>query len=164
MKTSNHALTTMSLSLRKAWMPSLTGCALFIAGQGIGQAGPTHLVKLAMSAKPADPASQSQFNSLQHAASSDLADAQYRLAIRLLRGDGMKKDESAAMRWLRLAAEQGHMDAQFQLGLLYLDSETLPTNEDLAYRWINAAVESGHPSAGAVSQYMLSGEEYSLGC
>ena len=34
------------------------------------------------------------------------------------RGDGVPEDDAAAVKWLRLAAEQGHADAEFSLDIM----------------------------------------------
>ena len=45
--------------------------------------------------------------------------AQYNLGVMYDQGDGVTEDHAEALRWYRLAAEQGHAEAQFNLGVMY---------------------------------------------
>ena len=47
------------------------------------------------------------------------AGAQFNLGVMYANGEGVLKDEAEAVRWYRLAAEQGHAAAQFNLGNSY---------------------------------------------
>ncbi len=47
------------------------------------------------------------------------------------------------MRWLRLAAEQGHADAQFYLGEMYDLGRGVPFSKANALHWWRRAVVSG---------------------
>lgn len=47
------------------------------------------------------------------------AEAQFQLGMRYMIGDGVRLDESAALNWMRQAADQGHAAAQYQLGSYY---------------------------------------------
>ena len=38
-------------------------------------------------------------------------------------GEDMSEDDAEAVRWFRMAAEQGHVDAQFNLGIMYARGE-----------------------------------------
>ncbi|MBF0159905.1 MAG: SEL1-like repeat protein [Magnetococcales bacterium] len=49
---------------------------------------------------------------------------------RYCQGQGIARDESEAMQWYRLAAEQGHADAQNRLGLLYRDGKNGQPDEN----------------------------------
>ena len=59
--------------------------------------------------------------SLQERASKDDPQAQYELALRLYKGDGMEKDLSASAYWAEKAALQGNAAAAFLSGLIYYD-------------------------------------------
>ena len=50
---------------------------------------------------------------------------------------GVPKDDSEAMRWYRLAAEQGHADAQWSLGLMYEVGVGVPQDYVAAHVWLN---------------------------
>jgi len=38
-------------------------------------------------------------------------------------GEGVPQDYAVAMKWYRLAAEQGHAKAQYNLGVMYYNGE-----------------------------------------
>ena len=58
-------------------------------------------------------------------------------------GRGVLKDNTEAVRWFRLAAEQGHAEAQSGLGMMYFP--LLGVREDLvlAHMWLNIASANG---------------------
>ena len=56
----------------------------------------------------------------------------------------MPQDDAEAVRWYRLAAEQGVPDAQFNLGIMYADGEGVPQDNATAYMWLNLATASGY--------------------
>ena len=56
-----------------------------------------------------------------------------------------------AVRWYRLAAEQGHAYAQYNLGLMYRQGEGVPQDDAEAVRWYRLAAEQGD----AVAQFNL---------
>ena len=62
-------------------------------------------------------------------------------------GEGVLKDEAEAVRWYRLAAEQGDAAAQFNLGLMYANGEGVLKDEAEAVRWYRKAVEQGYAGA-----------------
>ena len=47
------------------------------------------------------------------------ADAQFSLGVMYEKGEGVARDNKAAVKWYTLAAEQGLADAQFNLGVMY---------------------------------------------
>ena len=53
-----------------------------------------------------------------------------------------------AVRWYRLAAEQGDADAQFNLGLMYDNGRGVLKDSVLAHMWSNIAGANGNASAG----------------
>ena len=44
--------------------------------------------------------------------------AQYNLGVSYEIGEGVSQDNIEAVKWLRLAAEQGHAEAQFSLDVI----------------------------------------------
>ena len=50
-------------------------------------------------------------------------------------GVGVPQDDAEAVRWFRLAADQGQADAQFLLGAMYANGEGVPKDEAEAARW-----------------------------
>lgn len=86
------------------------------------------------------------------------ADADYRLALRYLDGDGVEADEYQAVRLLARAAGTGHADAQFELGRAYALGRGVQREPAWAVLWYGRAAEQGHVEA----QYQL-GLAYAIG-
>ena len=81
-----------------------------------------------------------------------------RLAPRLNRGPGRfprshgpppatPEDDAQAVRWYRLAAEQGNAGAQTNLGLLYDNGDGVPEDDVFAYMWYNLSAAQGNETA-----------------
>ena len=62
-------------------------------------------------------------------------------------GRGVPKDYAEALRWYRLAAEQGDPFAQFDLGSHYSEGIGVPKDEKEALRWWQSAAAQGFPPA-----------------
>ena len=58
-------------------------------------------------------------------------------------GQGVAQDYSAAMKWFRMAADQGDADAQFNLGIMYKNGKGVPQNTSEALRWLHKAQVQG---------------------
>ena len=67
------------------------------------------------------------------------------------RGLGVPQNDAEAVRWYRLAAEQGGADAQFNLGAMYAQGRGVAQDLAIAYAWILRAVEGA--SAEAIDRY-----------
>ena len=52
-----------------------------------------------------------------------------------------------ALKWYRLAAEQGYANAQFVLGQLYSYGKGVPQDHEATTRWYHLAAEQGHAQA-----------------
>ena len=50
-------------------------------------------------------------------------------------GEGVSQDYGEAVRWYRLAAEQGEAIPQFNLGVMYDGGEGVPQDDREAVRW-----------------------------
>ena len=59
------------------------------------------------------------------------------LGIMYAGGTGVPEDDVEAVRWCRLAAEQGNANAQNNLGFRYASGEGVPEDDVLAYMWFN---------------------------
>ena len=57
------------------------------------------------------------------------------------------EDDAEAVRWYRLAAEQGRASAQFNLGGMYATGEGVLKDSVLAHMWSNIAGANGNASA-----------------
>ena len=72
---------------------------------------------------------------------------QPRVHVRHRRGGGLQ-DDAEAVRWYRLAADQGHADAQTNLGILYATGRGVPQDEtEEAVRLFRLASEQGDADA-----------------
>ena len=66
-------------------------------------------------------------------------------------GAGIPENDAEAVRWYRLAAEQGFAEAQHNLGVIYYNGEGVPENNAEAVKWWRLAAEQGFVD----SQYNL---------
>jgi TPR repeat protein len=95
----------------------------------------------------AAPPKPSDFEQTKRDADSGNALAQNRLGVWYARGAGVVKSETAAARYIRLAAEQGLANAQFNLGLLYFQGQGVKKNYESAAKWFGLSAEQGLPQA-----------------
>ena len=54
-------------------------------------------------------------------------------------GEGVPQNDAEAVKWLRLAAEQGVARAQYTLGLNYALGQGVPQDYVEAHKWVNLA-------------------------
>jgi uncharacterized protein len=59
-------------------------------------------------------------------------------------GNGVVQDYAEAVRWYRLAAEQGFANAQNNLGVTYETGQGVLQNNILSHMWYNIASENGY--------------------
>ena len=59
----------------------------------------------------------------------------------------MPEDDAEAVRWFRLAAEQGHASARYNFGLMYARARACPRMTQRPVRWFRLAAEQGHSDA-----------------
>ena len=64
-----------------------------------------------------------------------MAEAQVLLGGMYGNGRGVPQDEVEAVRWFRLAAEQGNAEAQLYLGVMYSNGRGVPQDDAEAVRW-----------------------------
>ena len=60
---------------------------------------------------------------------------------------GVPEDDVEAVKWYRLAAEQGLAEARVNLGVMYDNGEGVPEDDAEAARWYRLAAEQGHSQA-----------------
>ena len=74
------------------------------------------------------------------------------------RGEGLPEDDAEAVRWYRLAAEQGDALAQSNLGFMYGNGDGVPKDLVFAYMWFNFSAAQGNETAQSneerIEQYM----------
>ena len=62
-------------------------------------------------------------------------------------GKGVSKDYETAVKWYKLAAEQGSPNAQYNLGLMYHNGKGVTQNDKTAARWYKLSARQGLPLA-----------------
>ncbi len=62
-------------------------------------------------------------------------------------GQGVPEDDAEAVRWYRLAADQGNATAQFNLGVMYDTGRGVPQDDAEAVRWYRLAADQGDADA-----------------
>ena len=62
-------------------------------------------------------------------------------------GLGVPQDYKEAVKWSRLAAEQGYASAQYNLGLMYNNGNGVPQDYAEAVKWYRLAAEQGDADA-----------------
>jgi TPR repeat protein len=71
-------------------------------------------------------------------------------------GEGVPQNDAEAVKWYRLAAEQGNADAQFAFGVMYEKGEGVPKDYILAHMWFNLAASRGS-SSGTKNRDIVAG-------
>jgi TPR repeat protein len=57
--------------------------------------------------------------------------------------NGVTEDDKEAVKWYRLAAEQGNANAQHNLGIMYAKGTGVSEDNVMAYVWVNLAGSNG---------------------
>lgn len=73
--------------------------------------------------------------------------AQFNLGVMHALGQGVRKDEEAAIGWYRKAAEQGLASAQFNLGQAYEEAYGVSRDEAVAVNWYRKAADQDYSRA-----------------
>ncbi len=73
--------------------------------------------------------------------------AQFYLGVMYDNGQGVPQDYAEAVKWYRLAAEQGYASAQNNLGAKYTMGEGVPQDYAQAHMWFNLAGAQGEIQA-----------------
>ena len=93
------------------------------------------------------PAEVKAFNDIKAKAENGDASAQSYLGFYYNNGLGVAKDQAAAVKWYRKAADLGNATAQFYLAECYSNGRGVAKDVELAEQWYRKAAEGG--SAGA---------------
>jgi len=75
------------------------------------------------------------------------ASAQYNLGLMYYYGEGVPQDFTQAVKWFRMAAEQGLANAQCNLGVMYDEGRGVPQDFTQAVKWYRMAAEQGYTPA-----------------
>lgn len=84
--------------------------------------------------------------------------AQYNLGIMYQNGQGVQQNNEEAVKWYRLAADQGYANAQNNLGGMYQNGHGVPQDYKEAMKWHRLAADQGN----AVAQFHV-GMSYDKG-
>lgn len=79
------------------------------------------------------------------------AEAQYNLALLLMKGMGVAKDERKALEWFHKAAHQGMTDAMYNIGVMFYEGKGAYRSDQSAIEWWQLAADGGN----ANGQYNL---------
>jgi TPR repeat protein len=93
--------------------------------------------------------------SYQESAEKGDSDAQYKLGLLYLTGNGALQDFTEAARWIKLAAEQGYALAQYELGLIYRTGQGLAADPIQSYMWLNLAAAAGIQQAVTIRDEVM---------
>ncbi len=86
------------------------------------------------------------------------ADGQFGMGLLYGNGFGVPLDDTQALKWYGLAADQNHANAQCNLGVMYANGWGVPQSDDEAFKWYILAAEQGVVEAQtAVAKMYLRG-------
>ena len=91
----------------------------------------------------------------QESAENGNSDAQYKLGLLYLTGNGALQDFAEAAKWLKLAADQGYPLAQYELGLIYRTGHGVTIDQVQSYVWLNLAAAAGIQQAVAAREEVM---------
>lgn len=92
------------------------------------------------------------------AAQAGLAPAQFELGQSLLMGRGCEQDQTKAVHWLQLAAQQGDANAQVSLARIAL-TPGVAFDQEKALFWLRQAADQGHERANKYLAAFLAASE-----
>ena len=75
------------------------------------------------------------------------AKAQYELAVKLMNGQGVVRNETEGLKWLRKAADQGELNALHNMGIAYFNGLGVDVDKAEGVRWYRLAAERGNENA-----------------
>ena len=75
------------------------------------------------------------------------AQAQFLLAKRYLKGEGVPVNLTESFQWFHKAAEQGHAEAEYELGMRYVQGEGTPKDYEAGNDWFRKAAAQGNTDA-----------------
>jgi TPR repeat protein len=75
------------------------------------------------------------------------AEEQYQLGKKYYDGNGVNRDYKEALKWFRLAADQGNAQAQNNLAIMYRYGRGVAQDFEEALKWYRLAADQGHAGA-----------------
>lgn len=96
---------------------------------------------------PSVPTLPNQQQALAPQAVSQTPREQLKLGERYAYGRGVRRNDEEAIKWFRLAAEQGNAEAQYKLAIMLDKGFGTSTNHTEALVWYKRAADQGHASA-----------------
>jgi len=75
------------------------------------------------------------------------AEAQRLMGLMYLRGEGVSKNYTEALKWYRKSAEQENIKAQVSIGTMYLEGKGVQKDYKLALKWNELAAKKGNAIA-----------------
>ena len=112
-----------------------------------------------------DPEGNLKLAKLTQDAESGNVEAQYQLAVRYKKGQGVDQNDYETKEWYQKAAEQGHADAQYELGFMFYIGWCVDEDRTESAKWYRKAAEGYRKTAeqgDAYAQFKL-GNMYRLG-
>ena len=95
---------------------------------------------------------------LKLAAEQGNVEAQYKVGLVYLNGNGVDRDYAAAVKWFQKAAKQGDSDAQCALGECYMNGDGVTRDLSEAVKWLRLAVEQRHTKARELLNILENGD------
>ncbi len=83
----------------------------------------------------------------EKAANDGSAEAKYKLAMIYHEGEGVEKNQSTAVMWLKRAVRQRYAKAEYQLAQCYVDGHGVPVSYDKAIMYMKASALRGYKVA-----------------
>ena len=103
---------------------------------------------------PSSAVETASFDQLKQIAEKGDPAAENTLGLRYATGEGVKLNESEAVRWFTKAAEQGNVSAQSKLGLIYFSGRGVAQDANRAYFWMVVARSSGDDASKTLSPFV----------
>ena len=116
----------------------LVGICLFITSSGIDT------VMFQMAHAESSNAEDMEFKTLMERANNGDVNAQYEIAKKYEKGNGVTEDINEALKWYLKAASKGYAKAQYKLGGLYHFDDRVPQNMAKSIKWYEKSASQGN--------------------
>ena len=92
-------------------------------------------------------------NGITRTVTIEFFEAQFYLSLMYRTGRGVPQHDKTAVKWYKLAAEQGYADAQFKLGVMYGKGWGVIRDRVYAHMCGNIAVSNGNEKGGKLRYF-----------